>query len=394
MNASPGVLKLGFVGGGVRSAVGRAHASAIALCRDVCLVAGCFSRDAEMSAVSAESLGLPRELAYSDLETFLGEQASELDAVVVLSPTPLHEAHVEMTLGAGLDTICEKALSTSAQSSWDLVALAQERQRNLYVTFNYSGYPMVRQLRSFYEHGFLGEVHTIEVKMPQQGYAVTNDQGATPAVQLWRLTDGPIPTVSLDLGVHLVHLVSFITGQSIVELVAQERHVGRISQVADDVTAICMTDLGVQVTMRFGKASLGERNGLAISLWGREGSLKWRQTSPEEILYSDCQGRRSILDRASPECEYLRQPRYERFKSGHPAGFVEAFANLYQDLSADLMSQRQHPYRAPSNGDFGYAPTGANAARGLEVLEAVHASSILGIWTKTESFGSAPFEKE
>ena len=30
--------------------------------------------------------------------------------------------------------------------------------------------------------------------------------------------------------------------------------------------------------------------------------------------------------------------RYNRYKSGHPSGFIEAFANLYSDLADDLIN--------------------------------------------------------
>jgi hypothetical protein len=34
--------------------------------------------------------------------------------------------------------------------------------------------------------------------------------------------------------------------------------------------------------------------------------------------------------------------RYNRFKSGHPAGFVEAFANLYYDIADKLKDYQEN----------------------------------------------------
>ena len=43
------------------------------------------------------------------------------------------------------------------------------------------------------------------------------------------------------------------------------------------------------------------------------------------------------MDRASL-VDVANKRRYNRFKSGHPAGFIEAFANLYSDI-ADCLYQ-------------------------------------------------------
>ena len=45
-------------------------------------------------------------------------------------------------------------------------------------------------------------------------------------------------------------------------------------------------------------------------------------------------GQRQIIDRSM---NYITatDPRYERMKAGHPAGFIEAFANIYDDIGDD-----------------------------------------------------------
>ncbi|MBK8387512.1 MAG: Gfo/Idh/MocA family oxidoreductase [Candidatus Accumulibacter sp.] len=98
-------------------------------------------------------------------------------------------------LDAGYAVICEKALATS---STECRAIGEAVARNrgfLAVTYNYSGYPMVRELRRLIAEGHLGRLHQIHIEMPQEGFL---RQGATP--QAWRLQDYAVPTVSLDLG--------------------------------------------------------------------------------------------------------------------------------------------------------------------------------------------------
>jgi predicted dehydrogenase len=61
---------------------------------------------------------------------------------------------------------------------------------------------------------------------------------------------------------------------------------------------------------------------------------------PEYLNFNDQQGRRYIIDRANPDIRVANQERYTRFKPGHPAGFIEAFANYYYDLADSLTAFR------------------------------------------------------
>jgi predicted dehydrogenase len=56
--------------------------------------------------------------------------------------------------------------------------------------------------------------------MPQEGFARLDREGNPMVPQQWRLTDGVVPTISLDLGVHVHHLVDFLTGEKPQEVVA------------------------------------------------------------------------------------------------------------------------------------------------------------------------------
>ena len=75
---------------------------------------------------------------------------------------------------------------------------------------------------------------------------------------------------------------------------------------------------------------------LRVRIFGDKGAAEWVQTDPEFIWLSDRFGARSMINRASPGVQVANQDRYSRFKPGHPAGFIEAFANYYYDLANSL----------------------------------------------------------
>jgi hypothetical protein len=74
------------------------------------------------------------------------------------------------------------------------------------------------------------------------------------------------------------------------------------------------------------------------------------------------------------------QGRYSRFKVGHPAGFVEAFANYYHD-TADALAAHLAGTAVASEYVFGID----DALQGLRVLEAIADSSINRCWAKVET---------
>jgi predicted dehydrogenase len=128
--------------------------------------------------------------------------------------------------------------------------------------------------------------------------------------------------------------------------------------------------------MWYGKSSLGHRNGLKIRIYGTQGSAEWFQMNPEELIFNTINGERIILDRAS-NISVSNQIRYNRFKSGHPAGFIEAFGNLYVDIAKKL---RQ--YKTNGNHQLNWSYTAKQATIGLKIFEAIESSTRDNKWVE------------
>jgi len=330
-------LRLGFIGGGLNSAVGQAHYVASRMDGRFEVVAGCFSRDAEINRDTAEKYDAIYFNSVEDLLKF-----GLLDAVSILTPTPTHFEIIKTCLKYNIPIICEKALCSNIDQS-RLIIEEKNKYDNalLYVTFNYTGYAIIRELQNIVMSGALGGIISIQAEMPQEGYL--RDR-ANP--QEWRLTDGEIPAVHLDLGTHLYHLINYITNDYILKLVSVNKSHSKFN-VIDDVNCLAEFSTGFTANMWFGKTALGHRNGLRIRINGTLASAEWLQTNPEALYVANHKGHRMIYDRSNPECIISSQPRYQRFKSGHPSGFLEAFANIYDDF-ADAIERKEslHFYSA------------------------------------------------
>jgi predicted dehydrogenase len=306
-----------------------------------------------------------------------------LDAVVILTPTPAHFESVMACMRAGIPVICEKSLVINSAQAQSILNLRNELKAFLAVTYNYSGYPMLRELARKIADGKLGKILHFQAEMPQEGFIRVDAQGNKPVPQSWRLADGDIPTLHLDLAVHLHQIIHYLTGQKPVEVVSDQNHYGWFSGVVDNASCLCRYTGDVQGQLWFSKSALGHRNGLKIRIYGDHGSAEWYQLNPEELILSYMDGRREILDRAST-VEVANQHRYNRFKSGHPAGFVEAFANLYSDI-ADCLHQYKHTGEWQSSEVF----SAELALEGMCFLEAMVYSAKTGAW---QTIGIPPGE--
>ena len=205
---------------------------------------------------------------------------------------------------------------------------------------------MVRELEAMIRHGKLGKIIQINIQMPQESFIRLDPQGDIPVPQSWRLKDGEIATVSLDLGTHVSNMVSFLTGAEPLDVVAKANSYGHFD-VIDNIMCLVRYTGGIDCHMWYSKSALGHKNGLKVEVYGTEGSAVWYQMDPELLEYNDNAGRNIMLDRSSKEIIVAGLPKYNRFKSGHPAGFIEAFANHYLDIYDALQAYgegKENPY--------------------------------------------------
>lgn len=369
-------MSLGFIGGSLNSAVGYTHFVSSAMDNKWTLDAGCFSTDLQRNRESAQVYGVAVDRVYSVWQDMLLKEKGRLDAIVILTPTPAHFEIVIACLKEGIPVICEKSLAVSSAEAEKILEVRNLKKGFLAVTYNYSGYPIVRELRTIIQNGSLGKILHFQAEMPQEGYIRVDAQGNKPVPQSWRLSDGKVPIIHLDLGSHLHQLIYYLVGQKPIEVIADQNSYGWFSGVIDNVSCLCRYSEGIQGQMWFSKSALGHRNGLRLRIYGSKGSAEWYQACPEELVLSYADGRREIMDRAST-CEVANMRRYNRFKAGHPAGYIEAFANLYSDI-ADCLRQ----YKATGQWTSENVFSAELAVEGIKMIEAMIKSIDKNSWNK------------
>ena len=337
------------------------------------MVAGCFSRNEALNRQTGEIWNVGSERVYENWTSLLSTEKERVETIVVLTPTPHHTEVLDEVRSNGFSVICEKTLTTSVQSTTNLINPTKSR---IHAIYNYTGYPMIREMRARITHGEIGDLLHCEVTMPQEGFLRRHDDGSVIKPQEWRQRDQKIPTVSLDLGIHVINLFRFVTNQSVDRLVASYQSRGNIPNIVDFVTVIAECSSDTRANFRFGKTSLGHSNGLSITCYGTRGSVSWVHNTPEFLQISDTFGASRTIHRGSNDCIIAHEVRYNRFKAGHPSGFIEAFSNHYFDIAEDLHAGKKF-------SDFTFDEN--DALTDMRILEAISDSVVHSQWIDLES---------
>lgn len=321
------MYKLAFIGGGSESIAGYPHYIASQMDKRFEVVAGVFSSNEESNAQTAQRWKVPAY--YATVDELIKHERDNIDAVSILTPTPLHFEALQTLLQANIPIICEKPLVSSLEEVQALEQIYDPQQHFLVVTNNYSGYPMLRELKQKIVDGELGDILQVRLQMPQESFLRPPKSVKYP--QKWRLQDGFIPMISLDLGTHLHHLAYFLLGEEPDNVMATYNRFAEYD-VIDDVNIALEYQSGIKGHLWYSKTALGNRNGLHVEVYGKKASAAWHQENPEKLAFSYYTGQKTIIDRGS-DIDMLPNPLYHRMTPGHPSGFIEAFANLYNDIA-------------------------------------------------------------
>ena len=382
ITASNNKLRLGFVGGGVDSWIGPVHRYAANLDGNFDVIAGVFSRDATRNQLAAKNFGIEPARVYSNYVDMARAEAARSDgiqAVSIMTPNATHAAIARVFIDAGIAVICDKPLASRLDDAVALAAQCAEKRALFILTFNYSGYPMVREARERIAAGEIGTVRVVQVQhAASSGVDPVEMQGSKSMV--WRTDPQEVgdSAVLADVGVHAHHLARFVTGLEVSEVSAELSTMvpGRASD--DNAHLMLRFNSGARGTLWASFIAAGNRHGLRIQVIGSTGSLIWDQEHPDQLLICPQHGPHITLRRGEA---WLSQASLlsTRTKCGQPEGFLEAFANIYSD-AAELIRARCEQ-RLPDQRS-GLAPGIVDGLRGMELIDAaVRSQRSAGAWT-------------
>ena len=378
-------LKMGMIGGGMGSFIGAIHRNAAFLDNKIELVAGCFSSSFENSLQTGKDLYLDKERVYKTFEEMLSIESSlsksdRIDFVSIVTPNHLHFDPAIMALEKGFPVIIDKPLSFNSIESNKLQQKVEETGLPFAVTHTYTGYPMVKEAKYLINSGKIGKLRKVAVEYPQ-GWLSTRLESTDNKQASWR-TDpkksGKAGSMG-DIGTHAANMVEYITGKKILKLLSKVNIFVEGRPLEDDGNVLISLEDKIEGNLMTSQVATGEENDLKIRVWGEEGGIEWKHSDPNSLILK-LNGSPNQIYRAGVDNSYLSDFALAncRTPSGHPEGFIEAFANIYRNFAYSVNNFNSNK---KDNPIYDY-PTVREGHRGMKFIDAVIESSDKKKWIK------------
>lgn len=317
-----------------------------------------------------------------------------IDAVHVASPNNVHAAQAMRCLAAGKHVICEKPLAVTAAETAELLAAAERSGLVHAVCFNIRFYPLNQHMAAEVAAGALGPPTLLTGSYLQDWLLRDTDWN-------WRLDEvagGPLRSVA-DIGSHWLDLAQFISGQRVVEVMADlhtfvpvrqrpvvephtfsgpdpEQASEPVEITNDDAAGILLrfTD-GARGVLTVSQVAAGRKNALSLQISGSASSFGWCSEEPD-VLWQGHRGQPNQLLQRDGTLMNDAGVAATVLPVGHVEGYADTFRSLFAAVYADVAAGG--PSKWPSY------PTFADGHDAMLVTEAIARSAGSGRWEPVE----------
>lgn len=362
-----------MIGGGPGSFIGAIHRIAARIDNHYDLVCGAFSSSNEKSIQTGNELGLDLDRIYPSYEILITTEKSlpedkRVQVISIVTPNHLHFEPAKMALENGFHVILDKPITLSLAEALELKEIQEKTGKFLCLTHTYTGYPMVKEARDQVLTGRLGKIRKVYVEYPQGwlSTAVENKQAD------WRTdpSKSGIAGAMGDIGTHAFNLAEYVSGLSVQKLCADINTLVANRRLDDDGAVLLKFENEVSGVLMATQIAAGEENNVKIRVYGEKGGLEWQQADANTLtikwLDEPAQTYRTGGSYLSSFAQHNT-----RTPSGHPEGYLEAFANIYKNFAECILANLEK--KLPQKESLDY-PGITEGIRGMAFIETVIAS--------------------
>jgi predicted dehydrogenase len=366
-------LRYAMVGGGQGAFIGAVHRKAMALDGQIEFVAGALSSDPERARASGRDLGLAPDRNHGRWEDLLADELKRpreerIDFVSIVTPNHMHFPVAHAFARAGFHVVCDKPLVHSSEEAAVLVDVVQRSGSVFGVTYNYTGYPMVREARELVAKGAIGQIRKVIVEY-NQGWLATKLEDSGQKQAGWRTDPARSGLAGAigDIGSHAENLATTVTGLELESICADLSIFVPGRKLDDDGNVLLRFTNGAKGVLIASQIEVGCENDLRLRVFGTTGTLEWHQEEPNRLLHAPIDGPQRVLTRGSA---WLGEAatRATRLPTGHPEAFLEAFANVYLGVAGHIRALEAGKTPDPLDADY---PRLADGVRGVRFIEKV-----------------------
>lgn len=374
-------IRLGILGGGGDSLIGVLHRIASSMYDSYQLVGGVFNPNYDDNIGFAEQIGIPTNRIYKDFDVFIEEELKlpeeeRIQVVSILTPNFLHFPMAKKLLESGFNVICEKPMTTTFEEAQILQKTLGKANTIFAVTYTYTGYPMVRQMKEMISTGVIGKVQKIDVQY-YQGWINPIIHDKEKRASTWRLDPekSGISCCVGDIGTHGFDMIEYVTGMEVKTILADLNYLYADNKMDIDGTILLRFAENVKGVLRTSQIATGEENNFTVKIYGDKGGLKWEQENPNYLHHLTEDEPLKVL---KPGHAYNSAFSLDGTKlpPGHPEGIFDSMGNIYKGVAKAIRKEKYHP------GEF---PTMKDGVRGMNFIERAVASHQQGnVWVEVK----------
>lgn len=283
----------------------------------------------------AERLEVPH-LYESDEAAFLSD---DVDAVVICTPSHLHEEQAIAALQAGKHVLVEKPIAFDAAAAERVCKVAEETGRCLMVAMNNRYRPDIQALKPFARGGELGEHFFMKagwlnrkVRLPRPTWRHRLETAGGGAL--------------MDLGTQVLDLALWTLDYPQVDRVAAHLHPGEGMEVEDAASLMLWVRNGPLISLEVTWSLLGEKDRHYLQLLGTRGAAS---IAPLSVYKEAEHGLLDLTPQLTPGRENLYTASYrqvltdfvQRARSGSPVAPPREQVELMKLIQLAYQSARE-----------------------------------------------------
>ena len=189
---------------------------------------------------------------------------SDLDSVVICSPTDTHADYVEMAAKAGIHIFCEKPLDLSLKRVVDVLEIVEKANVKLMLGFNRRFDKEFMKLQELVKDGAIGEPHIVKI--------TSRDPGAPPVSYIEK-SGG----LFLDMTIHDFDMARFVVNKEVDEVYAKgavlvDQAIGNVGDIDTAVITLTYTDGSMAIIDNSREAAYGYDQ--RIEVFGSKGMIQ------------------------------------------------------------------------------------------------------------------------
>ena len=349
-------LTLGIVGGGPKSWIGHVHRISSRFDNQYEIVAGVFSRNPSISKKFGKNLGISKDRCYSTYQEMANKEAKRKDCIMVvaiMTPPSSHQIIAEKFIDKNIHIISDKPFAGNLEQAKKLYKKIKSNKKIKYaLTHNYSAYPMVREAKKLVEKGKIGKIEYINVEYVQDwssGKTITKKNSKK--LLKWKIDNKIVGTSAVlnEIGSHAYHMAIYISGLKGKTIFADIKQISNKIKMDNNAQVMINFNNGAKGMFWTSVMARGGVYGLRIRIFGSKGSLEWIQNDPNYLKFNPSKGAVRLLERGFFNAEFSKN--FSRIKFGHPEGYLDAFANIYQEFALSLKNSIKKRYFFPNEDE-------------------------------------------